>query len=96
MGQTETTLGVSPLEKELLSYWDDNPRASDTAKKILDWWLEYKRYERNLPRIERALQKLVDKKLILKNSRPALQEPTFRLNAKMQSKVSRLVKGSAD
>ena len=58
-GQPSRPLKVSVIAKKILSYWVENPRASDTVDGIAVWWVQYKEFERWKPQVEKALSELV-------------------------------------
>ena len=86
-------LKVSVLAKKILGYWVENPEASDTAKGIAVWWVQYKEVERWKPRVEKALLELVDKKLVFKKS-GTTREARYELNPEKKLQVRRIVNGS--
>ncbi|TAM62908.1 MAG: hypothetical protein EPN49_03170 [Rhodanobacter sp.] len=53
--------GGEEIELTLLAYLRRHPRAADTLRGIVNWWLPRQHYESGCQRIERALDTLVAK-----------------------------------
>src|SRR5262249_53633040 len=92
LGQPNPPFRVSVLAKRILSYWLENPGASDTVDGIAVWWVQYKEFEHSKPRIEHALAELVNKGLVLQKCNPTSQD-TYALNPAVKRQVRRIVKG---
>ena len=82
---------MSVLAKKILSYWAENPKASDTVDGIAVWWVQYKEFEHWKPHVEDALSELVEKELVFKTSGPT-SKVIYKLNPQMKSEVQRIVK----
>jgi Fe2+ or Zn2+ uptake regulation protein len=54
-----TDAGFWPaLTEEILDYLSEHPDAADTPAGIALWWLQRRRYEESLTRVQRALNQL--------------------------------------
>ena len=56
--------GVRDIETAVLAYLHRRPRAADTLRGIVNWWLPLQRYESGAQRIELALTELVTSGLL--------------------------------
>ena len=55
---------------EVLAYLRNHPNAADTLDGIVSWWLPRQRYETERRRIERALDELAARRLVVRHRLP--------------------------
>lgn len=100
-----SAINISELAYEILAYLFKNPDARDTKVGIAGWWLLTQHIEREIqrqtPKVEKALDELVSKKLIIaegpskglqdKNSSDKGFPTYYRLNQRKRKEISELL-----
>lgn len=56
------------IERSLLAYLRGHPQAADTLDGIVEWWLPLQRYETARRRVENAVEKLVSRGVLRRDS----------------------------
>jgi len=59
---------VSDIARLIFSYLQNHPRASDTLEGIASWWVMNQRLSESIDIIQRALQQLEDRGLIIRSN----------------------------
>lgn len=57
-------LGLSGVARDILAYLEKNADARDTLEGVAEWWLLDQKVDRELERVEAALEKLVEADLV--------------------------------
>ncbi len=76
---------------KILAYLMDNPDAKDTLEGILDWWLLQQDLRRNIALVRKALDKLIDKKLLLERKGNDKQK-YYQVNHEKLNEIATLMK----
>jgi hypothetical protein len=101
---------ISQIACEILAYLFKNPDARDTKVGIAGWWLLTQHIEREIqrqtPKVEKALDELVNRKLIIaerpgkefqdKDSRDKSSQTYYRLNQSKRKEISELLRRVSD
>jgi len=58
------------IRHSVLAYLQDHPRAADTLRGVVNWWLPQQRYENSRQRIEQVLSALVAEGLLHRDRLP--------------------------
>ena len=56
---------LSPIALQILAYLESNPDAQDTLDGIAEWWLLKQRFKTARTAVARALDELVERRLIM-------------------------------
>jgi hypothetical protein len=76
---------------KILRYLTQNPNAADTVEGILEWWLPRQSMVEEQKVVERALEHLVERDLIL-TVQPADARKHYRLNAERIEETRKLIR----
>jgi len=79
----------------ILRYLDQNPNASDTVEGILEWWLPKQSMYEEEKVVERALDSMVERNLILTN-RSSDARKHYRLNTDCIQEIRRMIREADD
>ncbi len=70
---------LSPLESDLVGYFESNPGAADSAEGVRRWWLHKQLAVRSEALVARALEELVAKGVLTKRESD-YAEPIYSLS----------------
>ncbi len=59
----------SSLEHDILAYLTNHPAAQDTVEGIVQWWILDKRIQDSIVEVQRALDRLVSRQLLIETKR---------------------------
>jgi hypothetical protein len=59
---------LPPAAEALLAYWSTNPDAMDSVQGIAQWWLMSSSGRLSMPEIERALNVLIERGLVVRRT----------------------------
>jgi hypothetical protein len=88
--QRDTT---SEVAQKILRYLDQNPNAADTVEGILEWWLPKQSIYEEEKVVKRALDEMVERKLILA-TRSSDARRHYRLNPEHIQEIRRMLRDS--
>ena len=74
------------LKKEILKYLNDHPRAGDTVKGIVEWWLLERTIKRGRELVQEALNALVADGLIIAKEGPDSQI-RYKINRRRRKQI---------
>ena len=80
------------MARAVLRYLNSHPKAKDTLDGIARWWIQRECTERLLGDVERALDILLARHLVLETRRPGTP-PYYRLNAEQREAIARMLEG---
>lgn len=83
--------GKWQVAREILTYLAENPEAQDTLEGVVRWWLLEQEINREVKRIEEALQDLVSKGLVLER-RGSDSLTHYRINMQRYEEILQLIK----
>jgi hypothetical protein len=75
---------VDSVARELESYLEIQPHASDSLEGISTWWISKQCIHYELEVVRAALEKLVSAGIVSSTSVPGNNDPVYRLNDKRQ------------
>lgn len=84
---------VGRSAQAILRYLDSHPAAMDTLEGIAGWWLQREWHERMFAEVERALDLLLSRRLILETRRPG-QPGYYRLNPDRRDTIAEILAGA--
>ena len=65
MMKKENDFDIKAIAEEILCYLTKKPESADTLDGVVQWWLIHERYLRGLNQVQRALDFLVEKGLVI-------------------------------
>ncbi len=86
MNNAHQSREVSRVLFDILAYLADNPDADDTIEGIAQWWLLEQRIRQQIPLVEKALTKLVEKGFVLEQS-GSNGRTHYRINRRKQRQI---------
>lgn len=66
-GQKVKDKDITTIAQEIEQYLLAHPNAVDSLEGIVKWWLTRQRYEEAIEQVQKSLDHLIDKGVILKN-----------------------------
>lgn len=76
---------------KILRYLDQNPNAADTVEGILEWWLPKQSIYEEEKVVERALDEMIERNLIL-TIRSSDARKHYRLNSDCIQEIRRMIR----
>jgi hypothetical protein len=82
------------VERDILAYLSQNPRAEDTVEGIVEWWLLDQRIRNETERAKEALSDLVSKGFVLERTGGDARS-RYRINARRLKEIKKVL-GAAE